>query len=480
MAPRAMPLLRRRHHVLGARRDGPDACRDRGDRRPGSVAVEAGGVGRRARARRGRAPLARASARVPAGARRTARRRPRGAVRRLADLLRADQRRGDGRDGVRGPAVGRRGSARLHRVDARMVAEQADLHRHAGASGARRPPAELGLGPAQLPGDAPGAAPRRDDGRARARDGARRRRRRRDPDRRASRGHAAVRRRDDPDARRPRRAAARRGLLRARGRPRRDPGPGDAARADRLAARRARAGGPRAAAGRRGPRARASRSMPSRPSTDADPASLEPRLLDFTRKEFLAFEADPRSPERGQYAFVQSIIREVAYGMLSKADRRTPAPGGGPPLRIRRRRRAGRRRGRALRRGARRHAAGSRRRRAGRPGAGLARAGRGTGDLARLPGSGARVRRAGARDHAAGRGARGALASRGTGRRRRPPARAAVRVPAGGDRGAARPRRPQRRGGRHRRPRPGPRRPQSVGRDQGRGAGAPGPAGGRR
>ena len=52
-------------------------------------------------------------------------------------------------------------------------------------------------------------------------------------------------------------------------------------------------------------------------------ASLEPRLLDFTRKEFLAFEADPRSPERGQYAFVQSIIREVAYGMLSKADRRS-------------------------------------------------------------------------------------------------------------------------------------------------------------
>jgi class 3 adenylate cyclase/tetratricopeptide (TPR) repeat protein len=49
---------------------------------------------------------------------------------------------------------------------------------------------------------------------------------------------------------------------------------------------------------------------------------LEPLLQDLVRKEFLAFEADPRSPERGQYAFVQSIIREVAYGMLSKADRR--------------------------------------------------------------------------------------------------------------------------------------------------------------
>ncbi|HEY8018001.1 MAG TPA: adenylate/guanylate cyclase domain-containing protein [Actinomycetota bacterium] len=53
-----------------------------------------------------------------------------------------------------------------------------------------------------------------------------------------------------------------------------------------------------------------------------DGASLEPRLQDLARKEFLLLEADPRSPERGQYAFVQGIIREVAYGMLSKADRR--------------------------------------------------------------------------------------------------------------------------------------------------------------
>ncbi|MEX0650645.1 MAG: AAA family ATPase, partial [Actinomycetota bacterium] len=57
--------------------------------------------------------------------------------------------------------------------------------------------------------------------------------------------------------------------------------------------------------------------------TGADPTSLDPRLLDLTRKEFLVFEADPRSPERGQYAFVQSIIREVAHGMLSKANRRS-------------------------------------------------------------------------------------------------------------------------------------------------------------
>jgi tetratricopeptide (TPR) repeat protein len=54
-----------------------------------------------------------------------------------------------------------------------------------------------------------------------------------------------------------------------------------------------------------------------------DAAALERRLADLVRKEFLLFEADPRSPERGQYAFVQGIIREVAYGMLSRADRRT-------------------------------------------------------------------------------------------------------------------------------------------------------------
>ena len=34
-------------------------------------------------------------------------------------------------------------------------------------------------------------------------------------------------------------------------------------------------------------------------------------------------EVDPRSPERGQYAFVQALIREVAYSTLSLRDRRT-------------------------------------------------------------------------------------------------------------------------------------------------------------
>jgi class 3 adenylate cyclase/tetratricopeptide (TPR) repeat protein len=50
---------------------------------------------------------------------------------------------------------------------------------------------------------------------------------------------------------------------------------------------------------------------------------LEPRLRDLTRKEVLTFDADPRSPERGQFGFVQSLIREVAYQTLSKRDRRS-------------------------------------------------------------------------------------------------------------------------------------------------------------
>lgn len=49
---------------------------------------------------------------------------------------------------------------------------------------------------------------------------------------------------------------------------------------------------------------------------------LEPRLRTLVRREILAVEADPRSPERGQFAFVQALIREVAYNTLARADRK--------------------------------------------------------------------------------------------------------------------------------------------------------------
>jgi class 3 adenylate cyclase/tetratricopeptide (TPR) repeat protein len=48
---------------------------------------------------------------------------------------------------------------------------------------------------------------------------------------------------------------------------------------------------------------------------------LEPRLRGLVRRELLTLEMDPRSPERGQYAFVQGLIREVAYGTLARRDR---------------------------------------------------------------------------------------------------------------------------------------------------------------
>ena len=57
-------------------------------------------------------------------------------------------------------------------------------------------------------------------------------------------------------------------------------------------------------------------------SGDAAADELEPRLRALVRRELLEVEADPRSPERGQYRFVQSLIREVAYGTLARRDRR--------------------------------------------------------------------------------------------------------------------------------------------------------------
>jgi class 3 adenylate cyclase/tetratricopeptide (TPR) repeat protein len=50
--------------------------------------------------------------------------------------------------------------------------------------------------------------------------------------------------------------------------------------------------------------------------------TLDALLLGLVRREILTLRADPRSPERGQYAFVQALIREVAYNTLAKRDRK--------------------------------------------------------------------------------------------------------------------------------------------------------------
>jgi class 3 adenylate cyclase/tetratricopeptide (TPR) repeat protein len=51
-------------------------------------------------------------------------------------------------------------------------------------------------------------------------------------------------------------------------------------------------------------------------------ASIGARLEQLVRREILTIETDPRAPTRGQHAFVQALVREVAYGTLSRKDRR--------------------------------------------------------------------------------------------------------------------------------------------------------------
>src|SRR6266536_1617923 len=49
---------------------------------------------------------------------------------------------------------------------------------------------------------------------------------------------------------------------------------------------------------------------------------LEELLVLLVRKEVLGLQADPRSPEHGQYGFLQDLVRHVAYETLSRHERR--------------------------------------------------------------------------------------------------------------------------------------------------------------
>ena len=49
---------------------------------------------------------------------------------------------------------------------------------------------------------------------------------------------------------------------------------------------------------------------------------LEPLLSALVRKEVLGVQADPRSPERGQYGFLQDLVRRVAYETLARRERK--------------------------------------------------------------------------------------------------------------------------------------------------------------
>ena len=70
---------------------------------------------------------------------------------------------------------------------------------------------------------------------------------------------------------------------------------------------------------------------------------LQPLLASLVRKEVLSLQADPSSPERGQYGFLQALLRTIAYGTLSRRDRKArhlaaarhlvPSPAGHPQAR---------------------------------------------------------------------------------------------------------------------------------------------------
>jgi class 3 adenylate cyclase/tetratricopeptide (TPR) repeat protein len=51
-------------------------------------------------------------------------------------------------------------------------------------------------------------------------------------------------------------------------------------------------------------------------------ADLEPILTSLVRKEVFFLELDPRSAERGQYGFLQDLVRRVAYETLARRDRK--------------------------------------------------------------------------------------------------------------------------------------------------------------
>ena len=57
--------------------------------------------------------------------------------------------------------------------------------------------------------------------------------------------------------------------------------------------------------------------------TGTQAEQVEPILTALVRKEVLSVVAHPRSPERGQFGFLQDLVRTVAYETLPKRERKT-------------------------------------------------------------------------------------------------------------------------------------------------------------
>ena len=335
LALRPLPVLRRGRRVLGAGRDGPPAARDRrGGRPPDEVARQA----RDGRWSAGSPTRTSARAIAPRARRAARRRRARASAReelfagwrlffeRLAE-------HDAGRPGLRGPAVGRRRACSTSSTTC-------STGRPSSRSSCSRSP-----GPS-CSSAAPGwprRAPRRDRDLPRA---ARRRRDRRScstawsPDlpatalRRASstqaEGDPAVRGRDGARAGRPRRAAPRR---------RRASSAWSATSASSTSrpasARCSRRGSTRssprsASSSRRWPCSAAAsrgRRVAALAGLARGPARRRARRRSCARRSS-AVRADPLSPERGQYAFAQRMLRTVAYEMLRDAGAQAAPPGG--------------------------------------------------------------------------------------------------------------------------------------------------------
>jgi class 3 adenylate cyclase/tetratricopeptide (TPR) repeat protein len=57
--------------------------------------------------------------------------------------------------------------------------------------------------------------------------------------------------------------------------------------------------------------------------SESSETDVEPLLAGLVRKEVLGVQADPRSPELGQYGFLQDLVRRVAYETLAKKERKS-------------------------------------------------------------------------------------------------------------------------------------------------------------
>jgi class 3 adenylate cyclase/tetratricopeptide (TPR) repeat protein len=57
-------------------------------------------------------------------------------------------------------------------------------------------------------------------------------------------------------------------------------------------------------------------------AVSSDPDGIDAALSALQRKEIIAVQQDRFSAERGQYRFVQAVVRQVAYGTLSRRDRK--------------------------------------------------------------------------------------------------------------------------------------------------------------